>query len=259
MSDSRTSVTTTTSRAFSSPLTKREIQISKALSKLLRHKATSENLPIDSQGFIKLPTILNHNYLKSNHATIEDIIKIVDSNDKKRFKLVRKTDDTNDSAEYYITAVQGHSISQVVSNLIHLDKKVKSQWPPYIIHGTYRDKLELIKSSNGISKMSRNHIHFTYNIPKKFEKYSNLLIPYSTDKTSWPSVISGIRASCQILIFLDIDKIRNSNELEFYKSENNVILSSGNENGILPLQYISHILDIHNGLITLNNDSNNNC
>ena len=80
-----------------------------------------------------------------------------------------------------------------------------------IYHGTYRTKLPLIKSSGGLSKMNRNHIHFTC------EQYSTC---------------SGIRYNANVLIYINASKCIEHG-IVFYKSLNNVILTSGNKDGKL--------------------------
>ena len=67
---------------MNSPAGKRDIQISKALSYLLRHGALKEGLPIDNNGFIPVSVLLRHNRLKSHKCTLEDIHRIVENNDK---------------------------------------------------------------------------------------------------------------------------------------------------------------------------------
>lgn len=55
--------------------------------------------------------------------------------------------------------------------------------------------------------MARNHVHFAPKFPGN-------------------EVISGMRKTCDILIEIDIPKA-NKNGIDFYQSENEVILSRG--------------------------------
>lgn len=221
---------------------KREILISKALSKLLRHRATSENLDIDANGFVDVAELLNHRFLKSNHASLHDIQKVVDTNDKKRFKL-----ETIDG-KLKICALQGHSIKDVKATP-GMKPLGPGDWPQYILHGTFRNKLPLIKESGGLSKMQRNHIHFSYTVPPNFRKLLEEKNEYNSPVDDVPAT-SGVRKNCQVLIFFDVEKLKNSG-LQFYKSENDVILSSGDENGLIGVDFISKILDVNNGEIRL--------
>ena len=184
------------------PQQSRDIAISKSLSYLLRHGAVKEKLNIDQTGYININELLNHNRLKTNKVTLDDIRRIVGNNDKKRFSIVEK------EGEIMICANQGHSIKTVNdSNLIQLSKDTI---PEEIYHGTYKNKLPAIFNSGGLSKMNRNHIHFASSI----------------------SDVSGIRNSSNVLIYLNIEKCLQSG-IVFYRSSNNVILTSGDANGLI--------------------------
>lgn len=80
--------------------------------------------------------------------------------------------------------------------------------------------------TDGLKSMNRNHIHFTNK--DKFD-----------DKTS------GFRESSQILIYIDFKRSIDDG-IKFYKSENNVILSSG-INGSIPSKYFQKIVDRKTG------------
>lgn len=217
---------------------KRDIIISKALSKLLRHQAESQGLTIDNKGFVSLQDLIKHKYLKSMHTTPDDVFRIVKNNSKKRFKVVIR-DNLQDKeidqqipnvpiSKYFVCALQGHSMKSVDSSFGMIQLK-DDDWPDIIVHGTFFNKLELIKKSGGLKRMGRNHIHFASGLPKWITGNSN-------------EVVSGIR-KCDVLIYLDIEKIKES-DLVFYKSGNNVILSDGDENGIVGNCYFLKVTDI---------------
>ncbi|KAK6200514.1 phosphotransferase KptA/Tpt1 [Scheffersomyces amazonensis] len=191
---------------------KRDVLISKALSYLLRHGAIKENLTISEDGYIKISDLLNHNRLKSNKTTYEDIQRIVIGNDKQRFTI-------SEDGEY-ICANQGHSLKVISNN--NLTLFTQDNIPHEIYHGTYRNKLEAILISGGLSKMNRNHIHFT-----------------STELSN----ISGIRQNANVLIYLDVEECLK-NGIKFYRSLNDVILSEGNENGIISSKYFAKVVDL---------------
>ncbi|CAK7913323.1 tRNA 2'-phosphotransferase [[Candida] anglica] len=195
---------------------KREVQISKALSLLLRHSAVKENIEIDQDGFVLLDTILNHNRIKTHKATLEEIKSIVENNDKKRFRIETRGD------QLYICANQGHTIKEVgegnLTQLVNLE-----DFPSVIIHGTYKKHLPLIMKT-GLSRMGRNHIHFTF------------------EETNESKVISGMRKGCNALIYLDIPKCIESG-LQFYKSSNNVILCAGNDKGFISPDLFLKVVD----------------
>ncbi|ANZ75552.1 BA75_02982T0 [Komagataella pastoris] len=188
----------------------KDVVISKALSWLLRHGAQSENLTIDKDGFVPLEEVLAHRRIKGTRASFEDVQRIVDTNDKKRFTLQKR------DGRWFICANQGHSIANVNGHDLKL-LSTREDLPTEIIHGTYLSKIPHIIASGGLSKMTRNHVHFASGVPK-----------VDSD------VISGMRNGCNALIYLDIDKILEQQEIKFYMSKNKVILSPGNKDGIVP-------------------------
>lgn len=72
--------------------------------------------------------------------------------------------------------------------------------------------------------MGRTHIHFTTGL--------------SSDNT----VISGMRRSCEVLIYLDLENALKDG-FKFYVSANGVILSPGNTNGYIPSKYFKKIVN----------------
>lgn len=86
-----------------------------------------------------------------------------------------------------------------------------------VIHGTYLKNWSSIRK-DGLSRIKRNHIHFSSGLPD--------------DK----SVISGIRHNAEVFIYINL-KLAILDGLKFYKSVNNVILSPGDENGFIRPKY----------------------
>lgn len=96
-----------------------EIQLSKALSYILRHGAAKEMLPVRADGFISVDRILARPKIakiklgadgngKGRAPTADDIRNAVASDRKGRFELR-----TDDEGVLVIRAVQGHSIQEV--------------------------------------------------------------------------------------------------------------------------------------------------
>ncbi|PWY96954.1 hypothetical protein BCV70DRAFT_203297 [Testicularia cyperi] len=95
-----------------------DVQLSKALSYILRHGALKEGLEIRADGFIKLDDVLQRPRVKSinmaestggkRRPELKDVLDIVESNDKQRFEVRREEADG-----WWIRAVQGHSIKAV--------------------------------------------------------------------------------------------------------------------------------------------------
>ncbi|KAM9915603.1 hypothetical protein OXX59_010491, partial [Metschnikowia pulcherrima] len=80
---------------------RRDTLISKSLSYLLRHGAEKEKLPIDASGWVPVNAVLSNNKLKSHKATFEVLQRIVENNEKQRFRL------KNEHNEWFICANQG--------------------------------------------------------------------------------------------------------------------------------------------------------
>lgn len=193
---------------------RRDIQISKSLSYLLRHAAVKENLPIDSNGYVQLALLLKHNRLKTHKCTHEDIIRVVTNNDKKRFHIK-----VIDGIEY-IAATQGHSIKNIQPDgdiLIKIPMGTKLAHP--LIHGTTLKGLEMILQSGHISKMKRNHIHMSPGI-------------VGEDL----NVVSGMRKNSTVLIYINSDKLIERDNL--FKSLNEVFLTSDD----IPLSLFDHVV-----------------
>ena len=75
--------------------------ISKALSRVLRHAAVQERIPIDSHGYVRMDHLMNWQRLKSMQPrpTMQEIIGVVTENEKQRFgmKYLPQTKEPADS------------------------------------------------------------------------------------------------------------------------------------------------------------------
>lgn len=200
----------------------REIAVSKLLSYLLRHGARKEGLKIGDDGYVELAVVLNHVQMRSKGVTAEEVTKIVETNDKRRFSLVQR------GAGWFIKANQGHSLTEV--NKLSLTEVLTVDHP--VVHGTYYRNWVTIKVE-GLKRMSRNHIHLAV-----------------TDVTTTGCQISGFRSNCDLLIYVDFPAAR-ADGVRFYRSENNVILTEGID-GVLSPKYFLRVFD-RNKLVDLLN------
>ncbi len=66
---------------------KQLINLSKTLSKLLRHEALNQGVDIRSDGFCKLNDVLNNKMVIKYNPTFDDIMACVNDNNKKRFEI----------------------------------------------------------------------------------------------------------------------------------------------------------------------------
>jgi 2'-phosphotransferase len=151
---------------------------------------------------------------------VEEIREVVDTNDKKRFTI--KEFETSEGVREFIRANQGHSVKSVK---VDMEKIVSVEGYPTIIHGTNAQAWNLIsKDPRGLSRMNRNHIHF------------------ATGLLGQDGVISGMRQSCTVLIYVNLQQALDSG-VEFFKSENGVVLTAGVDNkGYLPKEFFKRVV-----------------
>lgn len=86
--------------------------------------------------------------------------------------------------------------------------------------------------------MTRNHVHFAAGLPAGFKALADSEDADAEVKKE--PVISGMRNSSAILIFIDLKKALEGG-VKFWKSANGVILSEGDERGIISLQYFKRV------------------
>eukprot|EP01071_Lankesteria_metandrocarpae_P006201 Lankesteria_metandrocarpae@DN4273_c1_g1_i1.p1 len=121
----------------------------------------------------------------------------------------------------YIRANQGHSINIVEQHAI--GQIIKSPGEvPVCLHGTFYRCWGSI-SKTGLRRMQRNAIHFAAGLPGDED------------------VLSGMRKTAEIIIYLDV-AFAMQDGITFYRSENNVILSSGVD-GVIQPKYFMRVVD----------------
>lgn len=168
---------------------------SKLLSLILRHKPEQFKLTLDNNGWVNINDLLsaiNNKTSEEKHTdiTIENIIEIVDKNDKKRFQI-------SDNGKK-IRAVQGHSAS------LNIDVELKKCIPPPVLfHGT-NDKALYSITQDGISKMNRHHVHLT----------DNVLV----------AIDSGRRKGKPVVLVIDTKRMVNDN-IPFFVSLNGIFFT----------------------------------
>ncbi|XP_055333927.1 tRNA 2'-phosphotransferase 1-like [Paramacrobiotus metropolitanus] len=190
----------------------RKVRISKSLSWLLRHGAAESNLSLSKEGYARVDDILKLDSFRN--TTLDDIAEIVASCPKQRFTLRQDSD-----GSYRICANQGHSIAVESLELLPITSPEQC---PQAIHGTFSRHLGSIQQK-GLLPMSRNHIHFSREVP-------------SDDRA-----VSGIRPSCDVLIYLDVPKILAAG-IRLFESANKVILSPGNTDRCIPPEFFAKIV-----------------
>eukprot|EP01059_Diplonema_ambulator_P027852 TRINITY_DN46522_c0_g1_i1.p1 TRINITY_DN46522_c0_g1~~TRINITY_DN46522_c0_g1_i1.p1 ORF type:complete len:229 (+),score=57.95 TRINITY_DN46522_c0_g1_i1:72-689(+) len=199
----------------SRPPADRMVTCSKAMSRILRHTAAEEGYNMTPDGFVACDELRKKARAPLRTLTDEEILKIVEGNDKQRFKARRE------GGKLWVAANQGHSKTLGLSEENYLKRVTDPSEAPIAVHGTYSANLEPILAT-GLSRMQRQHIHFARGLPDS-------------------GVISGMRKTADVLIYLDVPKLLASS-IPLYKSDNEVLLSPGNSEGFIPPEYFKEVV-----------------
>lgn len=177
-------------------LTKKEIALSKTMSWLLRHGIVEKGLAMDVAGFIQVADMLALPEFAG--YTFDQIKLVVDTNDKKRFLLVEKTDPMTNQSVWLIRANQGHS-ADVGAQIVDGECLTLTVFPPgtYAYHATTEDAWKVIQKE-GLKPMTRKHIHLAMQ----------------------PDAKAGLRCNRPVILQVDLTP-----EILWYVSANNVILT----------------------------------
>ena len=171
------------------------------------------------------------NRLKSLKVTFDDIRTAVSDNAKQRFSMkpnpalnTPPSPTSTDPSDWVIRANQGHSIAvDSASHLVPITLDAGNV-PDIVIHGTYFAFWQSILETGGLKRMTRNHIHFSTGLPE--------------DEAG---VISGMRKDAELLIYVNI-KQSMEDGVAWWMSENGVVLTEGNGDGVLPMKYFSRVV-----------------
>ena len=237
----------------------REVQVSRKVSWLLRHGASSEGLKLGKGGYVSVADALNTRALKSLKITFDELKEVVAKNDKQRFSMIaasaldkvpedadagqeepaQQVDMTSDDPnDYLIRANQGHSIKVDTDGLLTPITREAGNVPATVVHGTDERAWALILKGGGLRRMTRNHIHFASGLPAGFKLLESTA--GVVDAADAAPVISGMRMSSTVLIYVDINAALDKG-IPFFVSENGVILTEGNEQGVLPYEFFSRV------------------
>ena len=171
---------------------------------------------MDAAGYVRISDILQFKDFKG--FDLDDVLQLVSACKKQRFAL----QDRGDGDGWFIRANQGHSITGVINPDELLTEITDPTEYQVVLHGTYLDAWELIQSSGGLNRMGRNHIHFARGL-------------HGAD-----GVISGMRSSCQVVLYINLAAAM-ADGIQFFISQNGVILTPGDQFGTLPLKYITRV------------------
>jgi putative RNA 2'-phosphotransferase len=122
-----------------------QVKISRLISKVLRHRPDSIGIKIDRSGWVAVDELLQKLAQSGTTVSHEELLFIVEHNDKKRFVL--------SSDHRQIRAAQGHSVS--------VDLKLAIRKPPAVLyHGTVRKFLSSIRK-HGLQPGHRLDVHLS--------------------------------------------------------------------------------------------------
>ena len=207
-----------------------DVDLSKLLSKLLRHKAVELGVAIDTDGWVALsdalaqingPTLRdlvgNTEKLGSREYTEAHVREVVDANDKRRF-VIKGTN---------IRAAQGHGMPGVGEK--QGEPLTFATAPKVAVHGSYVKHVDAILEQ-GLSRMGRHHVHLAKGLLGE------------------EGVVSGMRRNAEVFIWVNVHEAIKGG-LTFYESTNGVILCGGqNGDGIIPPAYFSVVIELHGGM-----------
>lgn len=167
-------------------------------------------------GYVKATDLFANPKIKSQGLTLDGLKAIVQADAKKRYDLTEET-----PGVWWIRANQGHSMKTVKVDLKPI--LAASDIPTGVaVHGTTKKAWESI-AKEGLSKMNRNHIHLAQGVPGD-------------------NIISGMRNSSQVLIFVDVQKALDAG-IKFHFSDNGVVLTEGNDKGLLGPEFFEKVED----------------
>ncbi|MCJ1230446.1 hypothetical protein MMC12_007120 [Toensbergia leucococca] len=162
---------------------------------------------------------------------------------------------------HLIRASQGHSLPILSQNLLtpllpHPPND--DALPALAVHGTTPKAWRLILASGGLKPMGRTHVHFAAGLPpspsekKNLQRNSSETTTTTTTTTTTSTapvptpaesekVISGLRPSAQILIWVQLRQSALSGSLKWWRSANGVLLTEGDERGMVGLEWVDRV------------------
>jgi 2'-phosphotransferase len=235
----------------------RGIELSKALSRLLRHQAGNAGIALDAEGFAPLDKVLAWGPVRALGAGLDDIKAAVRDSDKQRFALRLANPDEDDeeglaaqdAARWLIRANQGHSIKIESEGLLRplvlgggevdgedkgekvekVEKGEKGEKgvpvPPTVVHGTYFAFWPAIVASGGLKSMGRNHVHCSTGVPE-----------------DPAGVVSGMRRDAEVLVYVDVAASMRDAGIKWWMSDNGVVLTEGDADGLVPVRFFKEVV-----------------
>lgn len=167
-----------------------DMEFSKYLAYILRHHPETIDLELEENGWVEVNILIQAINQKSKyHISLEDLKRIVENDNKKRYSF--------DKEGLHIRANQGHSIK-------NLKMDFKEIIPPkYLYHGTAKETLPIILKSGELKPMSRQMVHLSKDVET--------------------AIIVGNRHGNPVILKIDTQKAQEEGK-KFFISENGVYL-----------------------------------
>lgn len=134
-------------------------------------------------------------------------------------------DSSTDASDWLIRANQGHSIKVDSEALLKPITLELDNVPEVVVHGTYFAFWSRIVESGGLKKMGRNHVHCSMGLPE--------------DEAG---VLSGMRRDAEVLVYVDVRKSLEDGAMTWWVSENGVVLTEGEGDGLVPTKYFKEVV-----------------
>jgi len=178
----------------------------------------------------------------------------------------------DDPSHYRIRANQGHSLAIASEDLLKPIVITDADCPQQAVHGTDPLAWNAILKSGGLKKMGRQHIHFATGVPDFHKKArTEDTVPSlgassqaaqtnsvekdgadivgddgtkesaSSAKSGAETVISGMRKSATIMIWVDVVRSMKDGGLSWWRSDNGVILTEGDEDGWVKMEWVDRV------------------
>ncbi|EPS42892.1 hypothetical protein H072_3212 [Dactylellina haptotyla CBS 200.50] len=253
----------------------RDEQISRALSRTLRHSAREEKLNMRADGYINVAELLNSRKYQQLGLDFPTLCQAVQKNAKKRFKLIHEapeqsatppllSDVSVSTSEDPSISTDPHVRSSNVEEFIpDFDNDPNPDLRHYFIRATQGHSIPvqeaLLLQPIDKTNLPSICVHGTYysaltqilesgglrNMGRTHIHCAAGLPKASVHPETGeeiPAVLSGMRFNAEVLFYIDIQKgIRDG--VGFWKSDNDVILTNGKEGGMLSMDYVLRVED----------------
>ncbi|KAF3080854.1 hypothetical protein TWF102_010476 [Orbilia oligospora] len=252
-------------------------QVSRALSRTLRHSAHEEKLNIREDGYVNVEELLNSRKYKDLQLDFPTLCQVVQENSKKRFKIIRGVSDSAStppllssvsaatSTEPSVSTDPKVKVSGVEDFLPDFDNDPNPDLSHYFIRANQGHSIsiqdDLLLQPIDEQNVPNICVHGTYYSAltlilqsgglKKMGR-THIHCAAGLPKASVhpetgeeiPAVLSGMRFDAEVLFYIDILK-GVQDGLKFWRSDNGVILTTGREEeDCLPMDYVLRVEDV---------------